>query len=200
MRSASSFAPGVTSTTPRPSSKSGRSRAEAFEIVGAGGGELHRQVLHLQPVQLRQDRPVGAGVVLLAAHARAGAAAQMHRELDAREAFDHRVRHLDREIGRAIGIVVGLAHVGIDEQAQVRIVDLHDVDADVADERDLAAQRLDAVAHEILALRIRFLRALGVPQPLAEQPRRGQRDLGADVRDALQELRFGRDEARLLRR
>ena len=134
-----------------------------------------------------QDRAVGAGVMLLAAHARAGPPAEMHRELDPAEAVDERVDHVDGEVRRAVRVVVAAAHVRIDEEAQVRIVDLDDVDADVADERDLAPERLDAIAHEVVAPRIGVARAHRVPQPLAEQRGRGQRDLGADVRDALEE-------------
>ena len=101
--------------------------------------------------------------MFFAAHARAGTPAQMHREFDAREAVDQCIGHVDREIGRAIGVVIIRAHVGIDEEAQMRVVDLDDVDADLLDQLDLAAQRRHAIAHEVVALRIRFARALGVP-------------------------------------
>src|SRR5258706_158589 len=36
--------------------------SEALEVVGAGGREFHRQVLDLQAVELRQDRPIGSRV------------------------------------------------------------------------------------------------------------------------------------------
>ena len=60
--------------------------AEALEVVGAGGGELHGEVLHPEPVELGEDRPVGAGMMLLAAHPRTCPSAEMDGELDAVEA------------------------------------------------------------------------------------------------------------------
>ncbi len=76
-----------------------------------------------------------------------------------------------REVGGTVGILVAPAHIGIDEQAEMRIVDLHDLDAHVLQQCDLGAQRGHAVPHEILTLRIGLARAALVPQPLAQQRR-----------------------------
>ena len=58
--------------------------------------------------------------------------------------------HGDGESGGAVRIFVGAAHVGVDEQAQVRVVDLDDVDTDALDELDFPAQRFDAGLHDRL--------------------------------------------------
>ncbi len=132
---------------------------------------------------------------MLAAHAGAGAPAQMDRELDAAETLDQLVDHVDREIGGAVGVVILGAHLGVDEQAEMRIVDLHDVGTGLDDQLELAPEDRHAVAHEGLACRIGLARALGVPEPLAQQGRGGQRDLGLPRRDRFQEPQLAGDEA-----
>ena len=129
-------APGVSRRSP------GRSRspraAGRGHVAGAGGGELHRQVMHLQPVELRQDRIVAAGMVL---SPRTRAPARRQRctaSFTPAKPVDHLVDHVDGEVGRAVGVVVLRAHVGIDEQAQMRIVDLHDRHAHVLQQLELA--------------------------------------------------------------
>ena len=42
------------STQPRPISKSSRSSRKHRHVAGPGRGELHRQVMHLEPVELRR--------------------------------------------------------------------------------------------------------------------------------------------------
>ena len=61
-------------------------------------------------------------------------------------------------------------------------------------------ERRHAIADEVVALGIGLLRTLGIPQALAQQRRRRQRDLGRDAGDLLHELRLGGDEARRLGR
>ena len=75
----------------------------------------------------------------LAAGPRARAPAEVNGELDALDAFDHLVIHVDGKIGGAIRVVVPAPHVRVDEQAQMRIVDLNDRDVGLAEQLDLAA-------------------------------------------------------------
>ena len=69
---------------------------------------------------------------------RAGAAAQVDGQLDALDPLHDLVVHVDREVGGTLRIVVLGAHIGIDEQAQVRIVDLDDGHSLIAQQFDLA--------------------------------------------------------------
>ena len=65
-------------------------RLEHVHVAGSAGGEFQRQVVRLQPVQLIDDRLVAALELRLAAHPRAGAAAQVDRKLDVLDAVDDR--------------------------------------------------------------------------------------------------------------
>ena len=82
----------------------------------------------------------------------------------------------------------------------MRIVDLHDRDAFVAQQLDFAAQDRHAVADEIVALRIGLRRFLRIPHPLAEQGRGRHGGLEVSLRQLLEKRDFLGDEARLLRR
>ena len=83
----------------------------------------------------------------------------------------------------------------------MRIVDLHDRDALLAQQFHLAPQDRHARLDEVLARRIRLRRALGVPHPLAQQRRRRKRrlDLPRSV-SCLEELDLSGDESGLLGR
>ena len=89
---------------------------------------------------------------------------------------------------------------GIDEQAQVRVVDLDDRDAFVAKQLDFAADDRHAVADEVFALGIGLRRLHRVPHSLAEQRGRGNGGFDSLVGQRFQEFDFLGDEAGLLRR
>ena len=61
------------------------------------------------------------------------------------------------------------ARIGIDEQAEMRIVDLDDLDADVPQQGRSRPERRHAGTHEIFAIGIGLARTLGIPQALAQQ-------------------------------
>ena len=82
----------------------------------------------------------------------------------------------------------------------MRVVDLDDVRAGLADQFQLAPQDRHAVAHEIFALGIGLGRFFRVPHALAEQRRRRQRRLDLARGDALEKGDLLGDEAGLLRR
>ena len=65
----------------------------------------------------------------LATDACPGASAQMNGELDTTHVVHDGVGHVGCEVGRPIRIVVRRSNLRIDEQAKVRIVDLHDMAA-----------------------------------------------------------------------
>src|SRR5438067_13787218 len=75
--------------------------AELFEdgkLAGAGGGELHGQVMDVQAVELLEDGIVAAFVLGFAADAGAGATAEMDGKLDVlRKTIDDGIGHLDGE-------------------------------------------------------------------------------------------------------
>ena len=102
--SGESILPGVTLTQPRPISKSSRSFLKDSQIAGAGCGELHREMVRLQPIQLIDDGFVAALKLRLAAPASARAAAQVHGELDVPAGLHDGVDHIHGEVGRRIGI------------------------------------------------------------------------------------------------
>ena len=120
-------------------------------------------------LSLRLARLVDQGILDKAA--RAGAPAEMHGNLDAAHAADDFVDHVGGK--RRCGVRVGVfrAHGGVNEQAKMRVVNLRDVRAGVAHQFQFAPQDRHAGAHEIVPLRIGFLRTPRVPQPLAEQRR-----------------------------
>ena len=156
--------------------------------------------MRLQPVQLRDNRLVASLKLRLAADAGARAAAQVDCEGHAFDALDHRIDHIHGEIGRGVGLAIGRAHRRIDEEAQMRIVDLDDVGTGVADELHLAPQDRNAVAHKVIALRIGLGRFVRVPHALAQQGRRRQRGLDLARGDRLEKGDLAGDEARILRR
>ena len=118
-------------------------------------GEFHREMMHFETVQLLDNRTVTAAVGLFAARARAGAATKMHGDFDAGDAADDLIDHVDRKSGRGIGVGIFGAHAGIHEQAKMRVVDLRDVRAGIADQFQFAAEDRHASADEIVALRDR---------------------------------------------
>ena len=93
----------------------------------------------------------------------------MDSELDSAQAIGDFVDHLHRE-GRG-GVRVGIlaSHGGINEQAQVRIVNLRDVCAGIAHEFQFTPQDRHAGAHEIASLRIRLRGLFRVPHAFAQQ-------------------------------
>ena len=97
-------------------------------------------MLHAQPVQLADDRPVATAERLLSARPCTRSPAQVHGGTDPGDAIHYLVHRVHGEVRRAIGVVVSGAHPGVHEQAQMRIVDLGDVGAGVADQLQLAAE------------------------------------------------------------
>ena len=187
--SGESISPGVTLTQPRPISKSSRSFLKDSQIAGAGCGELHREMVRPQPIQLIDDGLIAALKLRLAAPAGARAPAQVHGKLGVPAALHDGVDHVHGEVGRRVGIGKLSAHVRIDEQTQMRIVDLDDIGAGLLDQFKLALEDGDAIADEVFALRIGLGRFFGMPHALAEQRRGRQRCLDLSRRDRLEEMK-----------
>src|SRR5262245_8472502 len=104
--------------------------------------------------ELFQDGVVATAMVGFAAGARTGTAAEMDGQFGAFDAFDDLIVHIDGEVGGFFGVVVLLAHIRIDEEAEVWVIDLNDRDAFVAKQLDLAAKDGNTGANEILSLGI----------------------------------------------
>ena len=152
--------------------------AEHGHVAGLRRGELHREVMHLEPVEVAEDRAVAAAVRMLR-RARAPPARRQRCTASLTPVMPLTTSLImsTAKAAAASGSAYWLRTVGIDEQAQVRIVDLHDVRAGIAHEFQFAAQNRHAGAHEVVALRIGLRGFLRVPHPLAEQRGRGQRGL-----------------------
>jgi hypothetical protein len=78
---------------------------------------------------LAENRIVAAAVIGFATRSRAGPPAEMHCQLYSVDAFDQLIVHVGCEVGGAIGVFVLTANPWVDEQAQMRIVDLDDRNA-----------------------------------------------------------------------
>src|SRR5439155_20080799 len=114
-------------------------------------GEFHGQVIDLQAVELGENFVISAGVLGFAADARAGAAAEVNGQLQVGKTIHHRVEHVDGEVLGFLRVFILRADGGVDEEAQVRVVDLNDGGAGVAQKLQLLAQDGDAVADEVVA-------------------------------------------------
>ncbi len=82
----------------------------------------------------------------------------------------------------------------------MRIVDLNNLNAFIAQQFDLAPQNRHAVPDEFFARRIRLRGLVRVPHPLAQQRGSRQRRFDFFPGDLLEERNLLRDETRLLRR
>src|SRR3954468_2846291 len=105
-------------------------------------------------VQMPNDRAVAARMGMLAASASAGASAKVHGDFDSLNASDDFIDHLHRNRGGSVRIGILLADVGVNEEAEVRIVDLSDVSARISHQFQFAAKYGDAGANKIVALGI----------------------------------------------
>ena len=107
-------------------------------------------MIHLQPVELAKNGSVAPGVSGFAPGAGTGAAAEVNGCLDIAEPFDNLVNHIDTEISGAVSSGVVRADFRVNKQAKVRVVNLNDSDAFLAQELDFAAQDGDAIGDERL--------------------------------------------------
>ena len=113
---------------------------EHSHVTCAGRGEFHREVMDLQSIQLGQDEIVASLELRFTSNTRASAPAQVHGQLDAAGAVHDLVDHIDGKVGGGIGVGILRAHLRIDEQAEMRVVDLHDIRARLANQFQLALQ------------------------------------------------------------
>src|SRR5437867_8130856 len=97
-------------------------------------------MIHFEPVELRENALVPAHVTSLAAGPGAGSTTEMHRDIQIAEAVRYGIDHLDRKIRRGLSILIPRANPGIDKQAQVRVVNLHDARAGLAEQREFLPQ------------------------------------------------------------
>ena len=104
----------------------------------------------------------------IAARTCARATSQMNCHLYAFNAMDDLIVHVDGEVRGTVWISVLAADLRIDEQAQMRIIDLDNGDTLVAEQFNLPAENRNAVAHEVFTSRISNRRLVGIPHSLAE--------------------------------
>ena len=120
-------------------------------VARSRSGEFHGEMIHLQAVELAEYRSVTPGVGSFAPGAGACATAEVNRKLDIVKAFDDLVYHIDAEVRSMFGVVIFSADVGIDEQAKVRVINLYNGNAFLAQQFNFAAKDGDAVDDERLA-------------------------------------------------
>ena len=91
-------------------------------------------MVDLKLVEITNDRAIAALVRMFATGARASTPAQVDSQLNSAYAADNFVDHVDSELGRGIGIPMLGTYFRIHEKAQMRIVDLRNVRASLADQ------------------------------------------------------------------
>ena len=155
-------------------------RAEHGHVPRHRDGVLQDVLIHPQAAQGRDEGLVAAGA--LPAQAPGVAAAEVHRHGDPGDPVHDLVEQVDGEVDLVLRVVVAGAHLGIDEEAEVGVVELGDAHPAGGDRLKLGAQHRDEGAHERLPGGVRLARALRVPHPLGEQVGRGQAHLGQPVR------------------
>ena len=105
--------------------------------------------------------------------------------LDIAEPFDNLVNHIDTEVSGAVSVIVVRADFWVNKQAKVRVVNLNDSDAFLAQEFDLAAQDGDAIGDERVTSGIGGAGFFGRPHAFAQQRGCGQGCLDPAVGDRL---------------
>ena len=169
---------------------------EHRHVARAGRGEFHREMVHLQPVQLIDDRIVAALELRFAANA---GAARRHRctaSLRVRLPSTTALTMSTAKSAAASGLAYCARTAGSTNRHRCGSSIWMMSAPACADQLQLAPQDRHAVAHEILALRVGLGRFLRIPHPLAEQRRRRQRGLDLARGDALEEGNLLGDEAR----
>ncbi len=143
--------------------------AEHREVARDGNGELE----HVLPdLEAAQDGRIGVVAALAdPALPRLVPPAEVHRGPDAVHARHDLVEQVHAERGLRVGIGEARAHLRVDEQAQVRIVELGHRDARRLDREELAAKHRHQRAHEGLAGRVRRARSLRIPHALGRAGR-----------------------------
>jgi len=142
-------------------------------------------VVNFKPVQLLEDRIIPAGVCYFAARAAAGPATEMHSDFDAGDPFDDLVDHVDGEVGCLFCVGIFRAHIRIDEQAQMRVIDLNDIGSLLLQQFELAAQHRHACTHKVVLLRVRLDRLFTIPHAFSQQRRRRKCGLDLPFSDCL---------------
>ena len=102
--SAESIWPGVNADAAKADLEVLAQLLEHRHVAGAGRREFHRQMMHLQPVQLIDDRIVAALELRLAANARAGATARCTASCRTSLPVHDGIDHVHGEIGGGIGV------------------------------------------------------------------------------------------------
>src|SRR5262249_20062230 len=124
------------------------------------------------------------------------APAEVHGDADPPHAVDDLVEQVDGEVDLPLRVGVAGAHRGIDEEAEVGVVELGDGKPGGGGRLQLGAQHRDEGVHERLPGGVGAAGALRVPHPLGEQVGRGEADLGQSVGVGDEEGRFLGDAPR----
>ena len=171
-----------------------------FCVTRARASKFHRQMVHFETIEISDNRVIATSVAGFTPDPCPRPAAQMHGQTHASSPLNHRVGHIRRKSHLRPGIVIPGAHLVVDKQAQMRVIDLHDIDAGLAQQLQFTAQNRHAGLDECIAGRIGRPRLFRVPHPLAQQRRCRQCGLDLTRSDALEEFDFPRDKTRILRR
>src|SRR5215831_18008512 len=126
-------------------------------------------MLRLELVQVPDDRSIAATIGVFASGARTGSAAEVDGYRYPGDSVHNLIDHFYGKCCCIIRIGVSGPHEGIDEKTEVRIVDLGNVRAGVADQLEFATQKGNAGAHEVLPLRKGATGFLLSPHPFSEQ-------------------------------
>ena len=97
-------------------------------------------MMHCKPIQRFDDRVIPSLVRHLSTGTSPGPSAKMQCELCI-DSINHFIDHINSEVCRTIRVIVQRSYLWIDEQAQVRIVNLDDIGSCLANEFDFFSQK-----------------------------------------------------------
>ena len=166
---------------PRPEPRRGGEAGQGGEPAGDRGRELERDGAGPDAREGRHDEVVGPLGLVLPREVRV---AEVDGGLDPAEAVERLVQEVRAEVHLVADVRDALLgpEPGVDEGREPGLVELDRVGAGGAHRLDLPAQDADAVAHELLARRVRGPRVLGMPHPAPDDVGRRQGGLDAAVR------------------
>ena len=114
--------------------------AQSYWVTKADGGEVCKESatdLNALPKLINGSYVLDDGrKVRLVATLVAGAPAEMHRDFHAADPVHHLIDHLHRKRRGGIGVGIFSPHLRVDEEAEMRVVDLHDVRTGIAHDLD----------------------------------------------------------------
>ena len=152
----------VWSITPRPSVLSFGKSLEDADPAGVGGGKLHGEPLNVHVAERADDEVVGPFRAVLPVEV---GVAEMHAQ---GHILKSGYRAIHRRNGQLylvvdVGYALFLAVVGIDEEAEPRVVDLDHVNPQRGEAEQFLVDDGSAGLDELLASRVRPGRVVGAP-------------------------------------